>query len=132
LPKLLGLIDDALGHPLLLMVDDDSDFCETMWEILHERGFRVSIAHSLQQARDQLRQLAYDVVIVDLKLPDGSGHEVFAMTREMNPHAQTIVVTGCRAEMDPVIQRIVQESGDVVFDKPLDMATLLDQLRHLS
>jgi DNA-binding response OmpR family regulator len=132
LPKLLGLIDDAVGHPLLLIVDDDPDFCESMWDILHERHYRVCLAHNLQQARERLQQLAYDIVIMDLKLPDGSGHEIFSLTKEIHPQAQTVVITGCRSEMDSVIQQILQEGGDVVLDKPLNLDEMLSRLKRLA
>ena len=44
-PRLLGLIDEAMGRPLVLVVDDDADLCANLWDLLRERGYRVCIAH---------------------------------------------------------------------------------------
>ena len=40
-PTLLGMVDEALGQPLVLIVDDDHDLCANLWDLLRERGFRV-------------------------------------------------------------------------------------------
>src|SRR4051812_29650663 len=45
LPKLMGLVDEALGQPLVLVVDDDPDLCANLWDLLRERGYRVAVAH---------------------------------------------------------------------------------------
>ena len=45
LPRLQSLIDEALGRPLVLVVDDDDDLCANLWDLLRERGYRLSIAH---------------------------------------------------------------------------------------
>jgi len=40
-PKLLGLVDEAVSQPLVMVVDDDPDLCATLWDLLRERGYRV-------------------------------------------------------------------------------------------
>src|SRR6266487_2994333 len=42
--SLLGLVSQALDTPLILVVDDDRDLCENLWDLLHERGYRVHLA----------------------------------------------------------------------------------------
>lgn len=131
LPKLLSLIDEAVSHPLLLIVDDDADFCESMWDLLHERHYRVCLAHSQQQARERLRSKAHNIVLLDLRLPDGDGRDVFALARQVNPQARTVLITGFRSEMDHMIQNLLDEGADAVFYKPLDFPKLLDRLKQL-
>ncbi len=52
--RLLGLVDQALGQPLMLVVDDDPDLCATLWDLLRERGYRVALAHDESTAAQQL------------------------------------------------------------------------------
>ena len=40
-PSCSGLVDEALGQPLVLVVDDDHDLCANLWDLLRERGYRV-------------------------------------------------------------------------------------------
>jgi CheY-like chemotaxis protein len=131
LPRLLGLVGEAVGQPLVLVVDDDPDLCATLWDLLRDRGYRVGVAHATGEAAGQLRDAAFQVVLIDLKLPEGDGGEVFRLVRESNPQARTLVITGHPGEMEPVLQRMVGEGADAVCFKPFDVPKLLDLLGEL-
>ena len=106
LNRLLPLVDEALGQPLVLVVDDDPDLCSNLWDLLRERGYRVAIAHDEAEAVDHLHQKSdFRVVLIDMRLPRGDGGEVFQHVRQTNPQARTVVITGFRVEMDPIVQR---------------------------
>ena len=131
-PKMLALVDEALGQPLVMVVDDDPDLCANLWDLLRERGYRVCLAHDETQAAERLRGRGYRVVLIDMKLPNGDGASVFQLVRETNPQARTILITGHRSEMDQLVQRVVDAGADAVCYKPFDMPRLLDTLNHLS
>jgi CheY-like chemotaxis protein len=131
-PKLLGLVNEALGQPLVLVVDDDPDLCATLWDLFRERGYRVSVAHDDQQAAVCLRDASFKAVLIDMKLPSGDGTTVFRLVREANPQARTIVITGHRTEMDEVIQEMMSSGADAVCYKPFDMPKLLGTLEQLT
>src|SRR4051794_20374638 len=82
LPRLLDLVDQAQGQPLVLVVDDDRDLCENLWQILRERGYRVALAHDPGGAAEQLRDTTFRLVLIDMKLPGGDGAEVFRLVRK--------------------------------------------------
>ena len=54
IPELLTLIDEAANQPLILLIDDDKEFCETLWQVLREHGYRVGKAFDEQSAQTQL------------------------------------------------------------------------------
>jgi DNA-binding NtrC family response regulator len=126
LPKLLGLVDQALGQPLVLVVDDDPDLCENLWDLFRERGYRVGIANTQKKAEATLKDRAYSVVLIDMKLPEGDGTSVFRLVRSSNPQARTVVITGHRSEMDELVQKVLREGADAVCYKPFDVPRLLD------
>jgi DNA-binding response OmpR family regulator len=130
-PKLLGLVEEAVGQPLVLVVDDDPDLCANLWDLFRERGFRAALAHDERQAEEQLRGAAYSAVLIDMKLPKGDGKSVFRLVREANPHARTIVITGCRSETEEKVQQVLREGADAVCYKPFDMQGLLGTLSRL-
>ncbi len=130
--KLLGFVDEAIGQPLVLVVDDDEDLCTTLWDLFRDRGYRVSLAHGGHEAAEQLRDTRYKVVLIDLRIPDGNGGDVFRMVREANPEARTILITGHRSEMDELIDQILAEGADAVCYKPFDVPELLAKLWQLS
>ena len=131
-PQLLKLVDQALGQPLVLVVDDDPDLCAVLWDLLRERGYRVGVAHDEQAAARQLGDKAFKVVLIDMKLPQGDGSGVFRKVRESNPGARTVVITAHRAEMDPVVRQVVAEGADAVCYKPFDVPRLLWVLDQLT
>jgi two-component system response regulator HydG len=131
-PKLLGLVDEAVGQPLVLVVDDDHDLCASLWDLFRERGFRVCLAHDEREARAHLKDATFRAVLIDMKLPAGDGTTVFRLVRQANPQARTIVITGHRAEMDQRVQQLLQEGADAICYKPFDIPKLLAALNRLT
>jgi CheY-like chemotaxis protein len=129
---LIELIEEALGQPLVLVVDDDRDLCANLWDLLRERGYRVYVAHDLDEAVEHLRDASYRVILIDMKLPKGDGREVFEMVRRSDPTARTLLVTGHRPEMDPLLSQLVEGGADAVCYKPFDVPRLLELLQRLA
>lgn len=132
LPKLLRLVEQAADQPLVMIVDDDPDLCQNLWDVLHDRGYRVCLAHDEQEAAERLPGREFRVVVIDMKLPGGGGASVFRLVRDNNPQARTVVITGFRAELDELVQKVVAEGADAVCYKPFDVPALLETLQRLS
>jgi len=131
-PKLLGLVNEAIGQPLVLVVDDDQDLCANLWDLFRERGFRVSVAHNEQEAAEQLKDNSFKAVVIDMKLPTGDGAGVFQLVRQSSPTARTLIITGHRSETDREVQQILNEGADAVCYKPFDIPQLLATLDRLT
>lgn len=131
LPLLLRLIDEAVGQPLVLVVDDDPDFCDNLRDLLSERGYRVCVAHNGREAAERLRGTTR-VVLVDLVLPDRDGAEVCRQVREANPAARVVLVTGHRAELEPRVEQLQAQGIDAICYKPLDVPVLLGTVERLA
>ena len=132
LALVLPLVDEAVNQPLVLLVDDDHDLCASLWDLLRDRGYRVSIAHTASVARDLLAQQNLKVVLLDLKLPDGSGNEVFSILRQANPETRTMIITGHRPEFESLIKNILADGADAICYKPFDLDKLLATLKRLA
>jgi CheY-like chemotaxis protein len=131
-PRLLGLVDEALSQPLVMVVDDDPDLCAVLWDLFRDRGYRVCLAHDVRTGAERARERAYRVVLIDMKLPGGDGADVYHAVREANPEARTVVITGLRAELDKLVEQIVGEGADAVCYKPFDVPQLLATLDRLT
>lgn len=129
---LLALVEEALGQPLVLLVDDDPDLCANLWDLLRERGYRVAVAYDEEDAARHLQEHDFTIVLIDMKLPRGDGGQVFQQVRQINPQARTIVITGHRLELDPLVQRVLAEGADAVCYKPFDVPRLLSTLEQLT
>lgn len=131
-PNLLGLMNKALDQPMALIVDDDEDLCDNLWDLLHERGYRACVAHDESEAAERLMSRKYDVVLIDMKLPHGDGGHVFQLVKELNPQARTIAITGFRSEMDRLFEQVLAEGVDAVSYKPFDLPQLLATVARLT
>lgn len=131
-PRLLGLVEEAVGQPLVLIVDDDPDLCQSLRDVLCDRGYRVCLAHDESDAATHLRDTSFRVVLIDMKLPDGDGAGVYRLVREANPQARTVVITGYRGEMEQRVQEVLREGADAVCYKPFDVGNLLATLEQLT
>jgi two-component system, NtrC family, response regulator HydG len=130
--KLLHLVEKALDQPLVLVVDDDRDLCENLWDLLRDRGFRVCLAHDLQNAAEKLRDSSFDVVLIDMRIPDGDGGSVFRMVRATNPESRTVLITGFRADTDQLVAQLLAEGADAVQYKPFRIPDLIETLGKLA
>ncbi|MBM3468060.1 MAG: ActR/PrrA/RegA family redox response regulator transcription factor [Alphaproteobacteria bacterium] len=78
----------------LLIIDDDAPLRERLAKTMAKRGFTVSTADSIAQARASIRWNVPNYAIVDLKLNDGSGLEIVDEIHAANTKARVIVLTG--------------------------------------
>lgn len=131
LTRLFGLVDEAMGQPLVLVVDDDADLCATLWDIFRERGYRVCLAGDAHTAANRLRDRAYKVVLVDLRLPDADGAAVVHAVHEADANARAVIITG-HPESAPLVLDALREGADAVCYKPLDVAKLVEVLDRLA
>ena len=100
-----------------LFVDDDTDFLEGVAEVATQEGFAVTIATSLQEARDQLANGPADLVLVDLRLPDGDG---IALLREIKETSSSdVIMVSGTATVDSAIEALRLGALDYLT-KPLD------------
>ncbi|HVW38886.1 MAG TPA: response regulator [Pirellulales bacterium] len=132
LSNLLTLVDEVLGQPVVLIVDDDQDLCQSLWDLFRERGYRVCLAHDPAGAAERLSRRVHDVVLIDMKLPQGSGADVFRLVRKANPDARTVLITGQRGEMEQLVERTLAEGADAACYKPFDVPGLLETLGNLT
>jgi DNA-binding NtrC family response regulator len=130
--QLMPLVEEASQQPLVMIIDDDHDLCESMWDILRDRGYRVCVAHNEQEALERLPGMQHRVVLIDMKLPRGDGSHVFQLVRSANPKARVVLITGFRTELQELIERVVTEGADAVCYKPFDMPQLLETVEHLA
>jgi two-component system, NtrC family, response regulator HydG len=131
-PKLMELIERALSRPLILLVEDDEDLCDSLWDLMHERGYRVCIAHDETAAAERLNSSNYNVVLIDMKLPVGDGRGVFRVVKQTNPTARVIVVTGFRTERDDDVRQLAAEGAEAIHYKPFDIPELLGTVERLA
>ena len=85
----------------ILLVEDSASDAYLLEESLSQQeigGFRITHAESWAQAVTHLRQQSFDVLLLDLSLPDSTGNETFVRAREAAPNLPIVVLTGVADE----------------------------------
>ncbi|WDQ14859.1 response regulator [Rhodopirellula sp. P2] len=134
LKELLPLVEQISNSPIVLVVDDDPEFCQTMWHILRERSYRVCLAHNKEDGVQKAMGADYQIAVVDLSLCNGQtdGCEVLQRVLEVNPNIQTILITGHRDAADGILDGLKARGLDEVCFKPLDMDVLMSKIDNRS
>jgi DNA-binding NtrC family response regulator len=107
--------------PHVLLVDDDADTLEWVAELAKQEGFTVAKADSLRAARIQLTRLAPDIMLSDLRLPDGLGIELVA-DLESRDATEFVLMTG-HASVESAIDALRAGATDYLV-KPVDVERL--------
>lgn len=131
-PKLMGILKQALKRPLILIVDDDVELCDNLWDLFNDHGYRLCVAHDEREAEARLQTREYDVALIDMKLPQGNGLGVYQKVRQASPQAHIIAITGYRSETESLVQQIAADETSVVCYKPFDVSDLLKTLEGLA
>ncbi|MBI1313944.1 response regulator [bacterium] len=121
-----------LDRPVVLVIDDDSDFCESIRDVLNEWGFRVSLAGDEAAAARLLNSRQPQVVLLDIVLGPGSNTaRVFQRIRGASPNAGIVLITGHRLDTAPTIMDLTSAGAATVCYKPLEPDQLLSVLQEL-
>ncbi|MEI6351560.1 MAG: ATP-binding protein [Verrucomicrobiota bacterium] len=117
------------GEIRILLVEDDKDTGALLRKILERRGYQVDMANSMQSAIDLAERATYDLLISDIGLPDGSGHEVMRRLREIR-FIPGIAMSGFGAHED--ICRSYEAGFAEHLIKPLNISKLEEAIKALT
>jgi len=106
-----------------LVVDDDVDLLHTFKDLLEPRGYTVDTADTGMRALEMSRTGAYDLAVVDVRLPDIEGIEVLRRMRSNSRNMKKIILTGY-PNLENAIESITQ-GVDAYLLKPIEPAEFL-------
>jgi len=120
-----------MTKPQLLLVDDDRHVLESMADWLRGKGYELETSSGYVGALDHLRRKTYDLVLADVRLPDGDGFDLLEQCRRNWPGAQVVLMTGYGSP-DGAIEAIRAGAFDYVTKPLIDDELLMTIERALS
>jgi methylglyoxal synthase len=121
---------DKRGRPAALVVENDPGLQEQFRTALRKTGFSRTVVGTARAALTNLRKEKFDLMFLDLQLPDAPAEEVCKRARQMDPELQVIVLAG-HLESE-VIDRILQAGSPLTFlKKPLKFEHLVQTVTTL-
>lgn len=111
----------------LLLLEDDQSLIDGLVYALTKEGFALDVAMTVREARAQLASQAYDLLLLDQTLPDGSG---LALCEEVRAGGSAVPIIFLTA-MDEEIQviRALDAGGDDYITKPFKLGELCSRIR---
>ena len=109
----------------LLVVDDDQAICDLIHDVLEGPSLEVSLAHDGKQALSFLEWDFYNVLIVDLRLPDMDGLALLRRLKERSPDTEAVILSAS-ADIASAVEALRLGACDYLR-KPLDDVSLLNK-----
>ena len=118
-----------MAQPYALIVDDDADVRQVLAEFVEREGFAVATAGTLAEARSRSRPRPPDILLVDVRLPDGNGLDIL---EGLEPTAtpEIVLITG-NASVETAVDALRRGVVDYLT-KPVDFARLRMALANLA
>ena len=123
------LRQDKQGQPTVLVVDDDLGLQDLFRTFLKTIGFSRVVVGTATEAIKSLRKQKFDLMFLDLQLPDAPGDEVYKIAKQIDPDLNVIVITGYPDS--EILDRILQVSPVTVLKKPLKVQQLYQTVKIL-
>ena len=113
----------------ILMVEDDSTIAFAVKYAVEQEGFNLDIAENLENARKIVNSKEYDLILLDVMLPDGNGYEFLKQLREHDEDTPVIFLTACDEEVNIVMGLDI--GGDDYITKPFRVRELISRINAI-
>lgn len=108
----------------ILIVDDDVRLASNLRDILEGKGYKAAVAHDGQTALALSGEMVFDLVFIDIRLPDMPGVEVVDKLANLSPGTEYVIITG-HATLETAIEAVGNRNIVAYQTKPFDMDYLL-------
>lgn len=120
--------DSSAGNFTVLVVDDEEEFVNTLVKRLGKRGVACEGVYTGGEALVVVRNKDFDVVLLDMKLPDSDGNEVLRAIKKIKPATQVVILTGHISARDGV--EGLDGGANNYLMKPVEFESLFESLQR--
>ncbi|MFL6590593.1 MAG: response regulator transcription factor [Chthoniobacterales bacterium] len=113
----------------ILHVDDHQDTRLMMAALLQDCGYGILTAGSVAEGLELAKEIRFDLYILDIRLPDGTGVELCQKLRELDSHAPILYYSAYGDEADH--QTALGVCGNAYLKKPVNIAEIQDSISKL-
>ena len=110
----------AAASGRVLVVDDEQALAQLIADMLAESGYEVRVAHSVSEAKSLLARQEFDVALLDMHLPDGTGEDILLRLSDEGASTEAIMLTGDR-DITSAVQAMKLGASDYLV-KPAPLA----------
>ena len=112
----------------ILVIDDDENIRNTMKTILEDEGYVVDLAATGREAIEKTQKTAYNLALLDIRLPDMEGVELLKLIKDPTPRTRKIMVTGYPSMQNAITA--LNKNADAYLIKPVNVEKLLTTVKE--
>ena len=112
----------------ILLIEDQRELAAVMADGLKDSGFAVDTVRTIAEASEATLLAAYDIILIDRKLPDGDGLDFLRKERRLGSSTPAIVITATMPEVDDRVEGLNAGADDYVL-KPVLIDELVARIR---
>jgi len=116
--------------PQILVADDDPEIRKLLGRYIEAQAFRVLLASSCSELRERIATYQVDLIVLDVKLPDGSGLDTCRDLRAERNTTPIILLTALKEDIDRIIG--LEMGADDYLGKPFNPRELVARIRATS
>lgn len=113
----------------ILVVDDDTYICKLLANYLEKKGFSADKAYNGKNARKLIKEITYDLILCDYRLPDSNGLEIMMTARQRSPQTKVVIITAYK-EVSTAVELMKAGASDYLT-KPLIPEEVLALVKDL-
>ena len=114
----------------ILCVDDEPAIHEAVRHALASEGRHVTTASGFEEGRRLIEERAFDLALVDRRMPDGDGLHLLGLLKRLRPACQRVLVTGY-LDKEALMEAVNDAEVQRVFEKPFELSRLRVVVREL-
>ena len=114
----------------ILVVDDLKSSRLTLGGILEDEGHNVVLAENGYQAIEAAKQIPFDLIFMDIKMPGINGVQTFREVKKFNPQAAVIMMTSYSVE--DLVRRAISQGAYTCIYKPFNAEKILTLVGEIS
>ncbi|MEA3459277.1 MAG: response regulator [Chloroflexota bacterium] len=107
----------------ILIVDDNVGMCETLSDIMEDSGYRTAIALDGYDAIQKVKEAAFDIIFMDIRMAGMDGVETFKRIKKIHPETAVVMMTGYAVE--DLVREALREGAYGVLYKPFDIEKMI-------
>jgi DNA-binding response OmpR family regulator len=113
----------------ILVIDDEPNLRRSLTLILQRAGYDVTSASNAEEARKAIKESDFDLIFLDLKMPDINGLDLLPEIRDDHPDTPVLILTA-HATLESAIEAVRKGARDYLL-KPIDPEQIIDRVSNL-
>jgi DNA-binding NtrC family response regulator len=115
----------------VLIVDDEKNLTQAMRRLLSAEGYRAEVAASGELALEAIKELPFDIILLDINMPGMNGLEAFKKLRKVSPKSKVIMITGYGKTLKALVEEARELGVHSIIDKPFKINQITDAIQEI-